>query len=142
VTQVEATIISRWQAAEQASTAAAKDPTNQTLILILDDYFADPELSFLRTQYTANASDGLKTVGTVDRGDPRVQNLIATQAVIVSCETDASALVYAATGKPLPGPTGDTTPTPAGVRATMTLQPSGLWMVSNTTGTEGSCAGY
>jgi hypothetical protein len=130
VAQLDATIISSWQAAGQASLAAAKDPTDSALITLLVDYFTGPELSFLDTQYTTNAADGLKTVGTVNRGNPRVVSLTATQAVIVSCETDGLALVHAATGQPLPGPTGNTTPTPAGVKATMTLTPSGVWKES------------
>jgi hypothetical protein len=140
--QVQAMIISQWRAAQQASLAAAKDPANPGQVLLLDNYFVDPELSFLRTQYAARARDGFKTVGSEDLGNPRVESLTATQAVVATCGTDSLAIVNAATGKPMPGPAGDPTPTQAGVRATLVLQPSGVWKVSNTGGKEGSCVGF
>jgi hypothetical protein len=122
--------------------AAAKDPANPGQILLLDNYFADPELAFLRKQYAANARDGLKTVGTLDLGNPRVESLGPSQAHVVSCETDSLAMINAGTGKPVAGSAGDPTPTPAGVRATLLLTPTGVWKVSNTGGNEGSCAGF
>jgi hypothetical protein len=140
--QVQAMIISQWRAAQQASLAAAKDPASSGQILLLDNYFADPELAFLRKQYAANARDGLKTVGTLDLGTPRVESLGPSQAYVVSCETDSLAMINGVTGKPVAGSAGDPTPTPAGVRATLLLTPSGVWKVSNTGGNEGSCAGF
>lgn len=141
-TTVAQAILSQWRAAQDASLVAAKEPTNQGRITLLVDYFVDPELSFLRSQYAARARDGLKTVGSEDLGNPRVEALTTTQAVVVTCGTDSLAVVNAATGKPMPGPAGDPTPTPAGIRATLLLQPSGVWKVANTGGTEGSCAGF
>jgi hypothetical protein len=138
--QLEATILSDWMAAERASTAAAKDPTGSEVLLLVD-HFVDPALSFLRTQYAANARDGLIAVGDIDPGQPRVANVSSTQAVVTSCATNSLQLVYRASGKPFPGKAGDPTPTPNGIRATMTLAPSGVWKVMQSSVEDGSCTG-
>lgn len=56
VAELQETIVGRWRAAQQASVAAAMDPSNQALLALLSDYFAN----FLLIQYGDYASDGLK----------------------------------------------------------------------------------
>jgi hypothetical protein len=136
--QLEATILSRWIAAERASVAAAKDPSGPE-VLLLENYYADPALSFLRGQYDANARDGLVAVGDIDPGQPRLVNMGPAQAVIFSCATNRLQLIFKATGKPVAGKSGDATPTPNGIRATMDLAPSGVWKVTQSTVKDGSC---
>jgi hypothetical protein len=142
VAQVQAAIISQWRSAEEASVAAAKDPGNPGRIVLLDDYFVDPALSFQRINDAAYARDGLTNVGDIDNGAPRVESMTATQAVVVSCTTNRLALVYKTTGKPFPGSAGDPTPTHNGIRSTMVLTPSGVWKLSSTVLKEGSCDGF
>jgi hypothetical protein len=140
VAQVESAILTQWRAAEEASVAAAKDPGGTAKDLLVD-YFVDPALSFLQTQYAAYARDGLTNVGDIDNGQPRVKSLTASEAVVVSCETNRLALTVVATGKPFPGKAGDPTPTLNGVTATMVLTPSGVWKLSTSKVDDGSCAG-
>ena len=140
--QLDASIVSQWLAAERASVAAAKDPGNQALVTILVDYFVDPALSFQRNEDAAYARDGLTNVGDIDNGSPRVLSLTASQAVVSSCTTNRLALIYKATGKPVPGTAGDPAPTQNGVRSTMVLTPSGIWKLSSSVLQEGSCAGF
>ena len=141
VAQVQAAIISQWRAAEEASVAAAKDPGNPSRIVLLVDYFVDPALAFLRTQYAANARDGLITMGDADNGTPAVKSMTASTAVVVSCVTNRLVLVYKATGKPFPGKAGDPTPVPNGITSTMVLTPSGVWKLSTSDVKDGTCAG-
>jgi hypothetical protein len=121
--------------------AAAKDPGNQALVTLLADYFVDPALSFQRTEDAAYARDGLTNIGDIDFGSPRVESMTQLQAVVVSCETNRLALIHKATGQPVSGPTGNTTPVANGVKATMVLTPSGIWKLSTSTVKDGSCAG-
>jgi hypothetical protein len=138
--QLEATILSQWQAAERASVAAAKDPAGQEVQLLVD-YFVDPALSFLRTQYAAYARDGLTNVGDIEPGQPHLVSATATQAIVATCATNRLQLIFKATGKPFPGKAGDATPTPNGIVATLVLAPSGVWKVSQSTVQDGSCTG-
>ena len=141
VAQVDAAVIGQWSAAEKASVAAAKNPTDKTQQLVLVDYFVDPELSSLRTQYAAMARDGLNAVGDIDHGAPRVKSVSAAQAVVTSCTTNRLAEVFRATGKPLEGAVGSTAPVLNGVTSTLVLQPSGVWKISTSTVKDGSCEG-
>ena len=137
--QVQAVIISQWVAAERNYVAVSKDPAGPDQAKLVD-YFIDPELSFLRTQFAARARDGLVDVGDLDLGQPRVVSMTASQAVVTSCETNRLQLIQKATGKPFPGKAGDPTPTPNGIRATMILEPSGVWKLSTVDLQDGSCA--
>jgi hypothetical protein len=142
VAQVQASILSQWRSAEEASVAAAKDPGNQALVTLLADYFVDPALSFQRTEDAAYARDGLTNVGDIDNGTPRVESLTGSQAVVVSCTVNRLALVNKATGKGVPGVAGNPAPMQNGVRSTMVLTPSGLWKLSSSALQEGSCVGF
>jgi hypothetical protein len=140
VAQAQAAVLADWRAAEEAAVTAAKDPTGPG-VLLLSGYFVDPQLSFLTNQYEKRAHDGIIDIGTLDLGQPRVESMTATQAVVVSCETDALMVIFKATGKPLAGIAGKG-PMPAGIRATLALAPSGVWKISESNGTEGSCVGF
>jgi hypothetical protein len=142
VAEIQATILSQWSAAEDASVAAARDPGNQTLIALLDNYFLDPALSFQRNEDAAYARDGLTNVGDIDNGTPRIESMTASQAVVVSCTINRLALVNKATGKGVPGVAGNPAPMQNGVRSTMVLTPSGVWKLSSSALQEGSCVGF
>lgn len=138
--EAQAVILTAWRTALDANEAAAKDPTGGA-VLLLSDYFVDPELSFLRTQYAVRDQEGFVDIGTLDLGQPRVESMTSTQAVVVSCETNALQMISAATRKPVSGLAGSATPTSFGVKTTLTVAPDGTWKVSDSVGAEGSCAG-
>jgi len=141
VQQVDEIIVARWAAAYNASLAAAKDPGSSALIASLSDYFTGSALTELLQTYSAYVRAGLTSVGTIDLGSPHVVGTPSQTAIVHSCATNKLALVYAATGKPVPGSAGSSTPEPNGVISTMQMSPSGLWMVSSTTFKDGTCAG-
>jgi hypothetical protein len=107
----------------------------------LTDYFVDPELAYLTKQYVARALDGIVDIGTLDLGKPRVESMTGTKAVVVTCGVDGLMVIFKATGKPLAGLAG-MGPMPTGIRATLVLTPSGVWKISDSSGKEGSCAGF
>jgi hypothetical protein len=139
--QLEAVILGQWRAAQQASLAAAKDPGSQGLTTVLADYFVDPALTSLRSTYSAYVRDGLTSIGDIDPGSPSIIRISGTMAEVQSCATNRLALVYAATGTPLPGPVGSTNPVLNGVRTTMLRTPSNVWKISANTVKDGSCNG-
>jgi hypothetical protein len=141
VAQRDAAILARWTEAYRASIAASKDPTSPGLIAVLSDYFSDSSLSQLLATYGAYARDGLTSVGDIDLGKPTVVSVDGATAIVRSCAVNRLALVYVATGKPLPGPVGSTSPVPNGVKSTLKLAPDGFWKISAATWKDGSCDG-
>lgn len=142
VAETEAVIVAQWRAAENASVAAAKDPSNPALLTLLADYMVDPALSFQRNEDTSYARDGLTNVGEIDNGTPRVVSMSVSTAVVSSCTTNRLALIYTATGKPFPGSAGNPAPIQNGVRSTMIVSPSGTWKLSSSVFQQGSCVGF
>ena len=140
VSELDALLVSRWTAAYQASLAAAKNPKSAGLIALLSDYFSGDALNSLLSTYGGYARDGLTSVGGIDFGQPSVLSVAGSTAVLRSCTVNRLALVYSATGTPVPGSSGSEAPVSVGLQSTMTLSPSGLWKVSAAESKEGSCA--
>jgi hypothetical protein len=136
--QVEATIASLWQNAEAAWVTAARNPAASAPNLLLDDYYADPELSFLKQQLAARKRDGLFSRGDIDEVQTHVVGAGRSQATVVACEVNHLQLLRP-NGQPFPGTAGDPTPTPDVARATVVLTPSGVWKVSSVTVKAGPC---
>ena len=81
-----------------------------------------------------------KAAGIVGRGPVTLRAHVASihgnQAVVLDCAYDASELVYAKTGKPVPPVTP---PEKVGIRSTLAQVAPGVWKVAQQHVTEGSC---
>jgi len=96
------------------------------------------ELDFVRHYLATARAEGYSGRGTASFGQPTVHLDSATQATVTSCETDQTYLVDTQ-GNPVPGRAGNPGPTLTGIRATLTLDALGVWKVTNSVSTEGSC---
>ena len=118
-----------WAAYEGAlADANAADPA-------LAATMVDPLLQKVKANLYAYQRQGIVGRGPVVL-HPKVAALSASSATVVDCTFSSSALVYRATGKPVPPVTA---PEHDGVRATLVLS-GGTWKVSQQSVSEGKCA--
>ncbi len=118
-----------WSAYEGAlADANAADPA-------LAATMVDPLLQRVKANLYAYQRQGIVGRGPVVL-HPKVAALSALAATVVDCAFSSSALVYRATGKPVPPVTA---PEHDGVRATLVLS-GGTWKVSQQSVSEGKCA--
>jgi hypothetical protein len=141
VRNLKAQVLARWQAAEDAydgavTNAQGPDPNDPDL----DRTMIGNELEHVRAYLQLARSEGYVGRGHNGHGAPAVTALSSTQATVLSCLSDGTYFVVAATGKPAPGSSGNPGPTPAGIRSTMVLDPLGVWRMSDSVVTEGACS--
>lgn len=118
-----------WAAYEGAlADANAADPA-------LAETIVDPLLQRVKANLYAYQRQGIVGRGPVVLY-PKVAALSASSATVVDCTLSSSALVYRATGKPVPPVTA---PEHDGVRATL-VPSGGTWKVSQQSVSEGKCA--
>jgi hypothetical protein len=118
-----------WAAFEHAlADANPNDP-------LLEATMVDPQLQGVKANLYADQRQGI-----VGRGSfalhPKIVSLSATTAMVVDCAYSTAALVYQATGKPVPPVTP---PENDGVTSTLVLS-GGTWKVYKQTVTDGKCA--
>ena len=95
----------------------------------------DPQLQQVRGNLLADQEQGVVGRGTFTL-HPKVTALSATSATVVDCAYSTAALVYKASGKPVPPVTP---PENDGVTSTLVLS-GGTWKVSKQIVTDGKCA--
>jgi hypothetical protein len=132
-------VVAAWLSAEQAYVAAERDPRG-AYSPALPEHFIDPALQFIRRTLLGQEHAGDVLTGTTTFGAPRVVQLLGTQAIVSSCLGGTNVLVNQQTGRPIQGPQG--TPSNDGIRSTVMETGPGVWKVSTSTVTQGSCVGY
>jgi len=130
----EVAVLASYRAEEAAFEAAIKaaNPDAPALAVTM----ADPLLSKVTDNLRADRTAGIVSDnGEIDH-HPTVVSVVGDTAVVIDCEWDAAALVYASSGQKVPPVV------PAehvGVRATLKQTSLGVWKVSVREVTEGSC---
>ena len=111
------------------------------------EHTADPSLPALAATMTGAQLQSVRRFlladqaqGIIGRGPvtlhPHVASINGNQAVVLDCAYDASELIYAKTGKPVPP---ITPPEHVGIRSTLAQVSPGIWKVAQQHVTEGSC---
>jgi hypothetical protein len=118
-----------WAAFEHA--LADANPEDPELLATM----VEPQLQQVKGNLLADQEQGVVGRGTFTL-HPKVTALSATSATVVDCAYSTAALVYKASGKPVPPLTP---PENDGVTSTLVLS-GGTWKVSKQIVTDGKCA--
>lgn len=118
-----------WAAFEHA--LADANPEDPELAATM----VDPQLQQVKANLLADRRQGMVGRGMTTL-HPKLTALSATSATVVDCAYSSAALVYQATGKPVPPVTP---PENDGVTSTLVLS-GGTWKVSKQIVTDGKCA--
>ena len=120
--------------AEQAAFETAEHTANAALPALAAT-MTGAQLQSVRRFLLADQAQGIVGRGPVTL-HPHVATIHGNQAVVLDCAYDASELIYAKTGKPVPPVTP---PENVGIRSTLAEVAPGVWKVSQQHVTEGSC---
>jgi hypothetical protein len=130
-----AAVLTAWRAAQQAFYQAARSPDPNSPGIAAT--FAPPELDVVRQNLQALHGQGVViSAPTPDFSRAQVASLSGSQATVRACINGTAPEVFAATGKPVPGPAGQTGPET--VQSTVVNTPYG-WRVSQQAVTVGPC---
>jgi hypothetical protein len=129
-------VIAAWLASQRAFETAAftADPSEPALAATT----IDPQLSSTRALLEKMHAAGQIARGTRHYGKPEVLALQGDQAIVQSCDYDTEIAVWAASGQPVPGVTGQVAHEL--VNSTMELTGSGWKLLDQNVGT-GQCGG-
>lgn len=120
--------------AEQAAFETAEH-TADAALPALAATMTGAQLQSVRRFLLADQAQGIVGRGPVTL-HPHVASINGNQAVVLDCAYDASELIYAKTGKPVPPVTP---PEHVGIRSTLAQVSPGIWKVAQQHVTEGSC---
>lgn len=129
----QAAVLAAYRA-EQAAFGAAEHSADVALPALAAT-MTGSQLQSVRRFLLADKAQGIAGRGPVTL-HPHIATIQGSTAVVLDCAYDASELVYAKTGKPVPPVTP---PEKVGIRSTLVEVSPGVWKVSQQHVTEGSC---
>ena len=120
--------------AEQAAFETAVQQANPNLPALAQT-MTGAQLDSVRRALVSNQLNGIVGRGSV-KLHPKVASIHGVVAVVLDCAFDASQLVYASTGKPVPPVTP---PQQVGIRSQLNESSNGAWKVAVQHAADGTC---